>query len=149
MALRVWWQYQVLVWLRWRRQRQDGGCHQLWVTGSWGGEGGGSDSWVHGMQSIPLSVYVFVSPSPSLTVSLSICLFSHACQSVSTSLSSLSRPSISVPLSLSLSNTYIYIFFYRVSLSLSIRMMAGWILPFLPRVRHCIKKNNGRPINRV
>lgn len=126
MALRVWWQYQVLVWLRWRRQRQDGGCHQLWVTGSWGGEGGGSDSWVHGMQSIPLSVYVFVSPSPSLTVSLSICLFSHACQSVSTSLSSLSRPSISVPLSLSLSKTYICIFFLPC-LSLSLYPDDGWM----------------------
>lgn len=41
MAHRLWWQYQVLVWLRWWRQRQDGGCHLLWVTGRRGKWGGG------------------------------------------------------------------------------------------------------------
>lgn len=73
MVHRLWWQYQVLVWLRWWRQRQDGGCHLLWVTGSRGGWGGSGevrewgDSWVHGMQSIPLSGYVFVSRKPPPT----------------------------------------------------------------------------------
>lgn len=40
MVLRLLWQYQLLVWLRWCRPRQDGCCHLIWVRGSWDGEGG-------------------------------------------------------------------------------------------------------------
>lgn len=29
------WQYQLLAWLRWWRHRKDGGCHPMWVTGTW------------------------------------------------------------------------------------------------------------------
>lgn len=144
MALRVWWQYQVLVWLRWRRQRQDGGCHQLWVTGSWGGEGGeggGGEVTAEFMAcSLYPSVCLCVCLTFSLSVSPSIYLFLMP--------ASLFQPfcllcPVCPSLSLSLSFKYIYFF------SLSPRMMGGWILPSLPCVRHCIKKNNRRPINRV
>lgn len=66
-VLRLWWQYQLFVWLRWCGPRQDGGCHLIWVRGSWDGEGlggGKGDSWVHRMQFIPLSACVFISPFP-------------------------------------------------------------------------------------
>lgn len=35
LVLRLWWQYQLLAWLRWWRHRKAGGCHPMWVTGTW------------------------------------------------------------------------------------------------------------------
>lgn len=57
-ALSVWWQYRILAWLRWRRQRQEWNCQQLGVTGSWDGEDGKRDSKVDGTQSLCPSVYL-------------------------------------------------------------------------------------------
>lgn len=140
MVLRLWWQYQLLAWLRWWRHRKDGGCHPMWVTGTWDVPWfinfypEGEMRW---QQSSSHAVYPFIGQCVYLTSSSwrsfvsSLC--PPVCFSLSVFLSCLSH-SLSHPLS--------FLFFLSW-------VMGGWILPFHPCGSHCIQGNNVRPINRV
>lgn len=95
MPLSVWWQYQALVWLRWRVVAAGWGLSSAMsdrklLLGRWG-----SDSWVQGVQSTLLSA------------ALILCIFyilSYTCRAVSTHLSPLSHLSIAV--AVLVSNTF-------------------------------------------